>query len=243
MDMHPGVLRFFWNLKVTGTIHAGAHKGEETATYQKYRFDPVTWIEAIPELAQELSANTQAPHRVICATIWSKSGQEKNFTVANTSGASSLFELGTGAKDYPHIKTERVIRVVTTTLDELDLEDGRNLLVLDLQGAEYEALQGGARVLKKIDYIVSEVNRTEVYRGIKLISQIDQLLRIYGFRRVATRWTRHGWGEALFIGSRMKPGGLLGSLWLELKVKIYWLWLHMVEIPIVYIRSAMSKWI
>jgi FkbM family methyltransferase len=241
MDMHPGALQFFWKLKVTGTIHAGAHEGEEMATYQRHKFNPVTWIEAIPELAQELSVKTRAPDRVICGTLWSKSGQEKNFTVANTSGASSLFELGTATIDYPHIKTERVISVVTTTLDELDLGDGKNLLVLDLQGAEYQALQGGVKILEKIDYIVSEVNRVEVYRGIKLISQIDQLLGSHGFKRVATRWTRHGWGEALFIGSRLQPSSPLASVWFELKTKIYWLWLHLIEIPLVYIRSVIAK--
>jgi FkbM family methyltransferase len=239
--MHPGALKLFWKLRVTGTIHAGAHRGEEISTYQRYKFDPVTWIEAIPELAHDLSARTSAPNRVICATLWSKSGQEKNFTVANTSGASSLFELGTAAIDYPHIKTERIFSVVTTTLDELDLDDGKNMLVLDLQGAEYQALQGGLKVLEKIDYIVCEVNRIEVYRGIMLISQIDQLLGSQGFKRVATRWTRQGWGEALFIGSGLQPSGPLASVWFDLKTKIYWLWLHIIEIPLVYVRSAIAK--
>jgi FkbM family methyltransferase len=241
MDMHPGVLKKFWSLNIRGTIHAGAHKGEESGVYRKHSFGPVIWIEAIPELAQELETTTQAPNRVINATLWSRTGEKKPFSIANASGSSSLFEMGTHLVEHPNIRPERVIEVTTTTLDDLALGQEYNLLVLDLQGAEFQALEGAFRTLTNIDYIVSEVNRKNLYQGIKLIPEIDRLLDGLGFVRVATRWTRHGWGEALFIKSGPFSKSCMGPLGLRIKIATYWLWLHLPEIPLVYVRKLLKK--
>ena len=240
MDMHPGALKLFWSLRVRGTIHAGAHKGEEAGTYLKHGFGPVTWIEAIPELARDLERRTYPPDRVVNATLWKASGMPKNFTIMTASGSSSLFQLGTHLVEHPKIQPDKRIEVLTSTLDDLDLGDKKNLLVLDLQGAEYQALEGGIRTLFGIDYIVSEVNRKQLYQGIEQISELDKLVASLGFIRVATRWTRHGWGEALFIKSGLLPQGRVGSLWLGIKMVTYWLWLHLCEIPVVYVRKVLK---
>jgi len=241
MDMHPGVLRYFWSLKVRGTIHAGAHKGEEAGTYLKYGFGPVTWIEAIPELARDLEARTHPPDRVINATLWKTSGEPKIFTIMTSSGSSSLFQLGTHLVEYPKIQPDKWIEVLTSARDDLDLSDKENLLVLDLQGAEYQALEGSGKTLTRIDYILSEVSRKQLYQGIRLIPEIDKLLYDFRFIRVATRWTRHGWGEALYISTRLLPKGGESSLGLIIKKVTYWVWSHLVEIPVVYFRKVFPR--
>jgi len=239
--MHPRVLKLFWGLKVRGVIHAGAHKGEEELTYHDLSFGPVTWIEAIPELAQELSSRISAPSVVLNKTLWSTAGQRKTFHVTNFSGSSSLFELDSHEEEYPHVTPLRKIEVVTSTLDSIDFESDKNLLVLDLQGAEFQALQGGMRTLEKMDYVLSEVNRKPLYRGINLVRSVDSLLSEAGFVRVATRWTRHGWGEALFIQRRILASDTTLGISVRARMMAYWLWLHLAEIPVVFFRTALRS--
>jgi FkbM family methyltransferase len=238
MDMHPRILKLFWGLKVSGLIHAGAHKGEEASVYKSLGFGTVTWIEAIPKLAEELAAVIEPPSKVINATLWSSSNQKMTFKVATSSGSSSLFELKEHKIEYPQIEVLEEIEVSTQTLDQLNVAGPeKNLLVLDLQGAEYDALLGAKRTLAGLNYIICEVNRRELYKGIKLVDDLDKLLKDDEFIRVATRWTRHGWGEALYLRVPYSTFGRLSNVWLQFKIFLYWLWLHIVEIPLVYIRS------
>jgi FkbM family methyltransferase len=237
MDMHPRVLTCFWGLKVKGLIHAGAHKGEEASVYSALGFGAVTWIEAIPKLAQELAQVIQLPSTVINAALWSRPNEKMTFNVTSAQGSSSLFDLGEVKDEYPTIVVMEQIEVVTETLDQLnDMASEKNLLVLDLQGAEYEALLGATETLKGIQYLITEVNRRELYKGIKLVADLDKLLSESNFIRVATRWTRHGWGEALYVRVPDSASNRLRKIWLHLRIYIYWCWLHFVEIPLVYLR-------
>ena len=237
MDMHPRVLTCFWGLKVKGLIHAGAHKGEEASVYSALGFGAVTWIEAIPKLAQELAQVIQPPSTVINAALWSRPNEKMTFNVTSAQGSSSLFDLGEVKDEYPTIVVIEQIEVVTETLDQLnDMASEKNLLVLDLQGAEYEALLGATETLKGIQYLITEVNRRELYKGIKLVADLDKLLSESNFIRVATRWTRHGWGEALYVRFPDSASNRLRKIWLHLRIYIYWCWLHFVEIPLVYLR-------
>ena len=235
--MHPRILSWFWRLEVKGVIHAGAHQGEEESTYASLGFGAVTWIEAIPKLAQNLDEVISPPSRVINATLWSTPDEKMTFTVTSSSGSSSLFELHEHKSEYPDIVVQEKIEVTTDTLDRLELDGPEvNLLVLDLQGAEYQALLGATKTLETIDYVIAEVNRKELYKGIKLVSEIDSILSRNEFMRVATRWTRHGWGEALYIRTSAKRL-LVKRILLRIKVLDFWLWLHLIEIPLVFIRS------
>lgn len=239
--MHPWPLTRFWRLQVRGTIHAGAHKGEEGSVYKRYGFGPVIWIEAIPELAEQLKMQITYPDLVINATLWSKSGKNLSLNITSSTGSSSVFDLADHLVVYPEIHKEREIQVITTTLDELMLGRKSNLLVLDLQGAEYQTLQGSVSTMESIDYVISEVNRKELYRGIHLVSDIDVLLDGLGFKRVAARWTNHGWGEALYIRRDLLGHGKLSGTVLRAKTSIYWFWLHVFEIPIVFFRAKIRR--
>ena len=242
MDMHPKVLTLFWGLKVKGLIHAGAHKGEEASIYSALGFGAVTWIEAIPNLARELAEVIEPPSKVINATLWSSPDKIMTFNVASSSGSSSLFDLKEHKIEYPEIEMLEEIEVKTQTLDQLNVSGSdNNLLVLDLQGAEYEAIVGAKQTLSGINWVIAEVNRKELYEGIKLVADLDELLKTNRFIRVATRWTRHGWGEALYIRSPLSNAQVSGKIWLGLKICIYWLWLHLLEIPLVYLRNKWSS--
>jgi hypothetical protein len=57
--------------------------------------------------------------------------------------------------------------------------------------------------LGHIDIIYSEVNTSHLYKDCKLIGDIDSLLEPFGFIRVVTKMTEHGWGDAIYIKNHL----------------------------------------
>ena len=56
------------------------------------------------------------------------------------------------------------------------------------------------KYLHHIQYIYTEVNEEYVYKDCNLISEIDDYLNKFGFKRVLTRMAgNYGWGDAFYI--------------------------------------------
>ena len=73
------------------------------------------------------------------------------------------------------------------------------MINIDVQGYELEVFKGGSDFLNHIDYIISEVNREELYKGCAMINEVDEYLSNYNFKRVKTCWDGGTWGDALYI--------------------------------------------
>ena len=69
----------------------------------------------------------------------------------------------------------------------------------DIQGAELLALKGALQSLRYAKVLYLEVNERELYKNCALISDIDEFLLQYNFKRVLTNMTQHGWGDALYL--------------------------------------------
>jgi len=72
---------------------------------------------------------------------------------------------------------------------------------IDVQGFELEVLRGAKKTLKNIKWIMTEVNRDEVYENCCMVDEIDNFLLPYGLRRVETDWAGNTWGDALYVKS------------------------------------------
>lgn len=185
--------------RVEGVLHVGAHTGQEAPIYKELGIERVVWVEANPELLDELRANV-APQEVIHATVWGTS-QQMTFNISSNSGhSSSLLKAGTVKKCYPDIVwDERQIKVTTTTIDKLSKAHDLsriNALVMDIQGAEAEALQGAWRFLRQIDFVYTEINFDSVYHGCPDPSYLESFLP--GFTCSALADTTNGWGDAFY---------------------------------------------
>lgn len=187
---------------IDGVLHVGAHLGEEAELYQRQGIENVWWVEANPFVHDKLEAILR-PYRqtLIKACVTDKDGDTRQFNVTNYDGmSSSVLEFGTHPTFAPDIHFEHRIEVTTSTIDTLveQYDIKANFLNMDIQGAELLALRGATSYLKQVDYLISEVNCQEVYRGCARIEQLDALLK--GFRRVETHWVdNQGWGDALWI--------------------------------------------
>jgi hypothetical protein len=74
-----------------------------------------------------------------------------------------------------------------------------NFLNLDIQGCELFAIKGFDKYLNFFDFIFTEVNIDHLYENCPLLSDIDEYLSKFRFKRVELSMTEWEWGDALYI--------------------------------------------
>ena len=189
-----------YEIEPKGLLHLGAHEGEEAFEYDLLGFKPVVWVEADPDTFKRMNKHVSHydENFAICALISDVGGVKTKFNIANNGQSSSMLELGTHKREHPEVHYEGSVQMVTRTVDDLGVDfRGFNFLNMDLQGAEGLAVKGAKRFLAHTDYIMSEINKRELYKGCVLVDELDALLP--DFERVETMWTRHGWGDAFYV--------------------------------------------
>jgi FkbM family methyltransferase len=192
----------YWKVSPTGVLHVGAHFAEEALDYEKFGWTPVIWVEAQPSLIQALKSKLDpSKHKVIEAAIWVENGVDLKLHIASNSQSTSLLEFGSHSDSYPDITFVSEIDVTTKRLDSIIRADEMpNFINLDVQGVELPAIKSLGNLLLSVDYIYSEVNKSEVYQSCTLISELDDYLSLNGFKRVTSRWyIQEGWGDAFYV--------------------------------------------
>lgn len=188
--------------RISGIIHCGARIGEEADSYDAIGVKNVWWIEGNPNIIPKLTSNvSKYNHTVIHALLYEKDGEELTFNITNYDGmSSSILEFGTHPEFSPDTVFVDHVSLLSRSLDSLvkEYKIKANLLNMDLQGAELLCLKGAENLIPKLDYIFTEVNNAQVYKGCAQISELDSLLS--DFQRVETYWVPgQGWGDALYV--------------------------------------------
>ena len=195
------------NLNPRGVLHVGAHEAEEVEEYIANGFAksaPIIWVEAQPDLAENLRSRLDSREsKVYCAVAWDVDGETKTFNITSKSASSSLFDLGEHKNQYPEIDIVKKIEVTTSRLDTiLSKNDVFDFVILDIQGAESQAIKGLGKRINSVKWIFTEVSKRELYADATLYRDLDSQLSRLGFRRVFTAWDRRaGWGDALYARS------------------------------------------
>lgn len=193
------------NIQVTGVLHIGAHECEELNFYTsslQVKPEDVVWIDGLFAKVSE-AVNRGIPN-VYCAVMSDTDGQDVTFNVANNGQSSSILEFKTHSIEHPHVVfvdkfTSKTTRV-DTFLKTNNLDGSKyNFWNLDIQGAELLVLKGAVENLKYAKVIYTEVNENHLYEDCALIGEIDTFLATFGFKRVFTEMTQHGWGDAIYI--------------------------------------------
>ena len=129
------------------------------------------------------------------------------FKITNNGQSSSIYEFGTHSKYFPGIKFIKSEQRKTATVKKIYSdnhipEDFANFLNIDIQGAELLAIKGMGELINNFDYLYLEVNDDQVYKGCALVTDIDEYVSKYGFKRVQTYWySGQGWGDAFYMKS------------------------------------------
>jgi FkbM family methyltransferase len=191
-----------YDLKVKGVLHIGAHVGQEFGTYQRLGIENVMFFEPVPSTFQRLKENVGNGKAILINTaLGNMIGEVEMFTeTVNQGQSSSVLEPEHHLVQHPNIQFNGRQKVAITKLDTFIVDkDKYNFINIDVQGYELEVFKGGAEYLKTIDYVMTEVNRAELYKGCARIEELDAFLGGYGFDRVETTWDGGTWGDAFYV--------------------------------------------
>jgi hypothetical protein len=121
---------------------------------------------------------------------------EKN----NQGQSSSILNPKIHLQQYPWIQFTDKEEVEMIKLDDFEFnKNNYNFINIDVQGYELEVFKGAKDTFKNIKYIVSEVNRAEVYEGCPHIKDLCDFLKEFNFELEEVSWAGETWGDAFFI--------------------------------------------
>jgi len=187
-----------YNLDIKGVIHIGAHYGEEYEYYKELGIKNFLFFEPIPECFEITKKNVKGI--VINKALGNYTGKAKMYIANNKGISSSLLEPYLHKTQYPGIIFDKIIEVNVVKLDDiLENEEKYNFISIDVQGYELEVFKGSVKTLENIDYIMTEVNRDELYKNCVQINELDNFLKQYNFKRVEVYWIGKTWGDAFYI--------------------------------------------
>lgn len=180
---------------ITKVIHVGAGTTQERFLYNAFHMD-VTWIEAHPEqfLISKKNLSRFKNQKIFNYAVSNKNEYVSFYELKNKwgFGPSSIFEWNSKNTVYEGLEQGNTLKVEAFKLceiikkEQIILEDcpEENLLVLDIQGAEFIALQGVSKdILMKFGYLQVESFNFEEYKGIATDEEIEDYLESVGFER------------------------------------------------------------
>jgi FkbM family methyltransferase len=189
-----------------GAIHVGANDGAERVWYQKQKISPVLWFEPNTEVFLRLQENIKRIENYQAYNIGIHDTLKTAILhiASNKGQSSSLLPFGTHSNYRPDITFVRDETIQLVRMDDFIKEKQiditkYNFLNLDVQGVELNVLKSFGDLITSFDYIYTEVNEEELYKGGCLISQIDTYLKEFGFERKLTYMTKYKWGDAFYI--------------------------------------------
>lgn len=201
-DVYKALL--YNNIDIKGVFHVGAHDCEELLFYNSFgvKNEDIVWIDAVESKVTD--ATNRGIVNVYNALITDKDDEDIYFNVSNNIQSSSILEFGTHSQEHPWVVyTDKVLKksiTVDTFFEKNDLDASEyNFWNFDIQGAELIALKGATKSLQYVKALYLEVNEKELYKNCALIDEIDEFLSKHNFKRVLTKFTQHGWGDALYL--------------------------------------------
>lgn len=143
---------------------------------------------------------------IIPKAVSDKNGKTNFYPVITNIGAGSLFK-ASGKYDVVEKLPQKKIEVETTRIDTWARKRGINkidLCWMDLQGAEYEALEGMGDLISNIQAMFVEVELREIYKGQKLFEDIKEILKKKGFSMIKYNpSTSNWWGNSIFLNDNL----------------------------------------
>jgi FkbM family methyltransferase len=196
----------------------GAHIGHITVTYAKifpqakiYCFEP--FPNSFKELSRKANSKLIKPYKI----AFSNKKNKSRLMINTDSTCNSMFPRPTIGAKYYSKSSQNIgeIEVETETLDTFcDTEDidEIDILKLDVEGSELNALNGATRKLKekRIRLIFTEVMFVAHYEGGCLFQEVSGLLNRYNytlFNLYNLKRARNGqlrWGNAIFLNPQMR---------------------------------------
>lgn len=213
MDIHNKILELHSKRPIKTILHIGAHLGNEISFYLKLNPEIIYWFEANPELIDELKNNV-LKHQSISQKVFqvavSNENKELDFNLIysqdmTNTGCSSLLELKEHAKQYPHIKKIKSVKVKAVKLDDFLIENelltSFDYINMDIQGSEYDVLSTSNLLFSDTDFRIFQLETCaiEMYAGQKIDTEIIDFMNSKGYERIHYHPWAYNWGDSLFM--------------------------------------------
>lgn len=194
-----------YSLDIKTIAHIGAHRGQEVEEYLNLFPNAVIYLfEPQKKLFNFLKKNFAILDNVTLYNFGlGSSNSTLDMHISDNDGQSSSF-----LKPKEHLNEHPGIKFYDKTeiynikvLDDLGLSK-IDFLNIDTQGFELEVLKGSETSLKAdVNYIITEVNKMELYEGCPTVKDIDNFLKKFGFIRTDTHYwmDKASWGDAFYI--------------------------------------------
>tara|TARA_Y100001938_G_scaffold147466_1_gene228712 strand:+ start:551 stop:1177 length:627 start_codon:yes stop_codon:yes gene_type:complete len=192
-----------YDMRISGVLHVGAHFGEEYFSYIDNGINRVVFIEPLKENFQVLEDRFGSMDDVVLINkgAGSEKKELKMYRASNNLVSSSVLKPKRHLTQHPDVLFDDGQTVIE--IDRIDnmLKDivPYNFMNVDVQGYELEVFKGAGEFLDRVDFIMTEVNRDEVYEGCAQVEEIDEYLSKYKFKRTETSWDGDCWGDALYV--------------------------------------------
>jgi len=193
-----------YNMSIKGVIHIGAHYGEENPVYNEIGIPNRVFFEPLKKNFKKLRENVGDGYPLYNIALGNDTKDVEMYVESiNLGQSSSILKPMGHLIQYPHITFDEREIVPMKKLDDIGLNMSNfNFINMDVQGYELEVLKGAKNTLKNIDFIMSEINRDEVYENCAKIYELDEFLQDYGFEWVEEDWGGDVWGDGFFIKNK-----------------------------------------
>lgn len=166
-------------------IECGASSGPIIEHYLKLFKDPkIIAIEPQPEFVRILTTKFSGNKNIqIIDKAVGAENKFLDFNILNRPTSSSFFKPSSiNHKYHPEeMDIKETIQIEQVKLDDLIHEKEVDIIKLDLQGYELEALNGAEQVLQITKAITTEIEFVSLYENQPLFGDIDVFLRKHGF--------------------------------------------------------------
>lgn len=201
---------------VTGVILLGACTGEEIEGLKEDGIQNIIAAECNPHLYDKhvlpklgendyliTNAVSNVDHEEVTFYLIAKDSFDNYGKTFDNPGCSSLMPLKDHLKYYPQINHTEETMVETITVDTFIKENNIDptnyqMLMMDLQGGELNALLGMKETIKNIKYVYTEITHPEMYEGGVTSKTLINHLRDLGFELKEYFPMHTTWGDAIF---------------------------------------------
>ena len=191
-----------YNMKFEGVLHIGAHYGEEHDLYEYNKIKRIAYFEPLKSNFSILESRIGDGAELYNIALGQYNQEIEMFVeTANGGQSSSVLEPDLHLIQYPKIVFDHKETVQMRRLDDVidNSKKEYNFINIDVQGYELEVFKGSRKTLENVDYILSEINRAELYKNCTKIDELKKFLAEFGFVLVLENWVGITWGEGLFI--------------------------------------------
>jgi FkbM family methyltransferase len=165
-------------------LHCGAHLGEEYSKYKELGINEIFWNEAQPNLVDQLVQRFGRDH-VFPGVVSNKDNNPIDFYLTDNSLSSSTKVIDP-INDW-NIKLVDKVELKSVTLDTILRKILRvknelpKLIILDLQGGEFEALENSIMAITNDSDFVVEMAQYQLYIKQKTDIDIVNLFKKFGY--------------------------------------------------------------